>query len=341
MLGARFLATKTTDMGDGFGSAMGYNIRDNAGVVNLIGYIGAVRAGADNTGDLVFYTSTTGSYGEKLRITSTGNIGIGTTAPDQLLSLSAAFASSPTGNIRFVKSGTNTTNGGSYIQFDSSISATARGNYNARIEGLRSAAANGSSNLLFFTTYAASSTVAQERLRISDLGRVGIGTTAPMAQLEVSASSGYSILAGNQKIGNVSIPTAASDVATMGWVESVLAPVAFASYTTSTPVTYSGSQGGYTGGNALCNAVEAGSHVCTADEILYTINSGNSSSIPANSTLWISNGPPGYTANANDCQGWTSSASIDYGAVWVKLATGDGFGALNRCNLVYKFACCK
>jgi len=350
--GIRQIALRPNAAGIAFNMFEGY-IGDSitnitrSGVIGVLGTV-ALAPATSTVQYMYFGSETTAGYSDNtLRLYPNkkayfdGNVGIGTTAPDQLLSLSAAFSSSPTGNIRFVKSGTNTTNGGSYIQFDSSTSATARGNYNARIEGLRSAAANGSSNLLFFTTYAASSTVAQERLRISDLGRVGIGTTAPMAQLEVSASSGYSILAGNQKIGNVSIPTAASDVATMGWVESVLAPVAFASYTTSTPVTYSGSQGGYTGGNALCNAVEAGSHVCTADEILYTINSGNSSSIPANSTLWISNGPPGYTANANDCQGWTSSASIDYGAVWVKLATGDGFGALNRCNLVYKFACCK
>ncbi|HBA36685.1 TPA: hypothetical protein DCZ15_02300 [Candidatus Falkowbacteria bacterium] len=178
-------------------------------------------------------------------------------------------------------------------------------------------------------------------------GNVGIGTTAPTASLEVVPPSDYAILAGTStamtyKIGNVAAPTADTDVATMGWVNSTLAPVAFASYSTSTPLEYNGSQSGYTGVDALCNAVESGSHVCTADEILYTINSGNGADIPLDTTFWISNGPPGYTANANDCQGWTSaSATADYGAVWIKLASGDGFGGLNRCSLTYQFACCK
>jgi hypothetical protein len=76
---ARFMATKTSDMTDGFGTGMGYYIQDNAGVVNLIGVVGAVRAGADNTGDLVFRPATNGVSVERVRITSTGNVLIGTT----------------------------------------------------------------------------------------------------------------------------------------------------------------------------------------------------------------------------------------------------------------------
>ena len=73
---ARFLATKSTNMGDGFGSVIQFAIKDDAGVINPIGYIGAVRAGADNTGDLVFYTFTNGSVSEKVRVKSNGNTDI-------------------------------------------------------------------------------------------------------------------------------------------------------------------------------------------------------------------------------------------------------------------------
>ena len=70
----RVLATKTTDMGDGFGVTAQFNIRDNADVINGIGSIGAVRAGADNTGDLVFRPFATGSGNERMRITSAGTV---------------------------------------------------------------------------------------------------------------------------------------------------------------------------------------------------------------------------------------------------------------------------
>jgi hypothetical protein len=65
-------------MTDGFGTGTGYYIQDNAGVVNLIGVVGAVRAGVDNTGDLVFRPATNGVSAERVRVTSTGNLLIGT-----------------------------------------------------------------------------------------------------------------------------------------------------------------------------------------------------------------------------------------------------------------------
>jgi hypothetical protein len=173
-------------------------------------------------------------------------------------------------------------------------------------------------------------------------GNVGVGTSTPNAKLEVIPASGYSILAGNYKIGNVASPTADSDVVTMGWVNSALSSVSAAAvYSTSTPATYAGSQSGYSGANALCAAVVAGTHACTTGEIFNTINTGAGATIPSGTTLWVSNGPPGYTANANDCMGWTSAVAGNYGTVWVKLATGDGFGSLNVCNTARSFACCQ
>jgi len=73
---ARILATKTSDMGDGFGSSIMYCIRDNAAVINPIAIIGAVRDGADNSGAIVLQTYNAGSYAERVRIDKTGNLWI-------------------------------------------------------------------------------------------------------------------------------------------------------------------------------------------------------------------------------------------------------------------------
>ena len=108
---------------------------------------------------------------------------------------------------------------------------------------------------------------------------------------------------------------------------------------------------GYAQANALC-ANGAGniakSHVCTPDEMINSINHGVLNISPiytyvASPTLWINNGPPAYTASANDCKGWTvTTAGPDYdqnfGAAWF---FGNKFAGLTLCSTGRKFACCK
>jgi len=73
-IAARCLATKTSNMADGFGAGIAFEIQDNAGVQNLIGIIGARRSGADNTGDLLLYTYTAGAQTVGMLILSTGTV---------------------------------------------------------------------------------------------------------------------------------------------------------------------------------------------------------------------------------------------------------------------------
>lgn len=93
---------------------------------------------------------------------------------------------------------------------------------------------------------------------------------------------------------------------------------------------------GYAGANALCDAKFAGSHVCMTSEILNSYAHGAVVDLGGQSMVWISNGPPAFVANANDCRGWQRNASNFFGAVW----TNDGQGILQTCDKSYRFACC-
>lgn len=53
-------------------------------------------------------------------------------------------------------------------------------------------------------------------------GNVGLGLSNPGAKLELAPTSGYALLAGSYKLGNLALPTAATDAATKGYVDSVL-----------------------------------------------------------------------------------------------------------------------
>lgn len=107
----------------------------------------------------------------------------------------------------------------------------------------------------------------------------------------------------------------------------------------------------YVKANQLCenssDPVVQGSHICTPAEMSNSYNHGipGVSSIftyTGSPTLWINSGPPGFTANSNDCKGWTAVNSPlsnpNYGTVW---NFKNQFGSLLPCDTGKKFACCK
>jgi len=90
----------------------------------------------------------------------------------------------------------------------------------------------------------------------------------------------------------------------------------------------------------------AGSHICTPDEIINSYNHGELGVSPVFAqavALWVNNGPPAFTANANDCGGWGQhdggpDGNKNFGTQW----NFDGKrGLLKRCEIGAKFACCK
>jgi len=107
----RILSTKTSDMGDGFGTCLSYNIRDDQGTINIIGALGFKRNGADNTGMLVFTPYKAGSGVDAGTIDADGMmrlIGANIGSHDDITATSEGVAASNTTDTTFV-----TTNGDS------------------------------------------------------------------------------------------------------------------------------------------------------------------------------------------------------------------------------------
>lgn len=104
--------------------------------------------------------------------------------------------------------------------------------------------------------------------------------------------------------------------------------------------TYTGGYVGYQAADKLCNERLAGTHMCQTDEIISYIH--NYSIATFNGlNAWISEGAPGYTANSNDCGGWTNNSSSDYlGSFWYFNTAGGGNGSLINCSQVKPIACC-
>jgi len=113
----------------------------------------------------------------------------------------------------------------------------------------------------------------------------------------------------------------------------------------------------YVTSGATCDGITApdgqivnGAHICTPDEIVNSYNHGTAGisaifTYISSPTLWINSGPPGFTANANDCQGWkydvTKAQDLSnpvFGTIWT---FGAKKGNLLLCESGKKFACCK
>ena len=135
-----------------------------------------------------------------LHIRGDGNIGIGTTSPDALLTVAGANQSlggafNTYGNALIYSTDSFAINKGGSLSFGGKYySAVTTIETFARIHGKKESATDGAtSGYLAFETTNDATALLTERMRITSTGNVGIGTSSPSDKLQVTATSGNGI----------------------------------------------------------------------------------------------------------------------------------------------------
>lgn len=153
----------------------------NAGTLGFVGYDGLNYGALEvwnnyASGNVLIGTANT----ERVRITSAGNIGIGTTSPTHKLTIQGS------GDI------TKITNGSASL-FSYSDSQ-GMGWFTGAVATGVGAYYNNTNNYQTFYTASA------ERIRIDANGNIGIGTTGPLARLDVKAADGTGLYIGTSSV---------------------------------------------------------------------------------------------------------------------------------------------
>jgi hypothetical protein len=179
---------------------LGFNNSDptNAAFVQIStagGVEARLTSGITGTGTYLPITMFT-SGSERLRIDTSGNVGIGTSSPAAKLQVNDTTSASATSLIRMI--------GQNSYQYD--------------IQSLTTSGSVVGARLGFFVNSGSGefswSTSSAERMRIDSSGNVGIGTTTPSAQLQVTGSSSVSAL----KVPNIEEVATVSATAATGTI---------------------------------------------------------------------------------------------------------------------------
>jgi hypothetical protein len=75
----------TSSTTDGHGGAVAFNNLNRSGTDKRIAQIAGVRAGGNDTGDIIFSTWNAGAGADRMKLTAAGNVGIGTSSPQAAL----------------------------------------------------------------------------------------------------------------------------------------------------------------------------------------------------------------------------------------------------------------
>jgi len=156
--------------------------------------ISPVDAGTSGATSLAFGTGDITAVTERMRITSSGNVGIGTISPASALTVSDGTASGLTpfgGTELFLNS-----SGDNYLQFGSGTSSSPAIYFGDSADGdVGGIIYAHASNAMSFRTNGS------ERMRIDSSGNVGIGTSSPTQELEVAGTIRSSLSAADYSFG--------------------------------------------------------------------------------------------------------------------------------------------
>jgi len=155
------------------------------------------RGGSSADGQLIFKTNNQTSLGERMRITSTGNVGIGTTSPNSQLQVAGTAQTTANLTDAGVTGGTinitdsnpaNPAGAGGALLFSSF--ATSGVYPQAAIKSvLSNGSGRGIGSLAFSVRTANGDTALTEAMRVSSTGNIGIGTTSPFTKLSVAGNT--------------------------------------------------------------------------------------------------------------------------------------------------------
>ena len=137
--------------------------------------------GGSSATALGFFTGNSSATNERIRIDGAGNVGIGVTAPSNLLHLRQELnaGTNGTGILQIENTRSNTGSGAAAITFRTNEITSGFSGVRAQIAAEYDGASNVSGRLAFLTVNSSGSF--QEVMRLDDSGLVGIGTTSPTA----------------------------------------------------------------------------------------------------------------------------------------------------------------
>ncbi len=174
-------------------------------------------------------------------------------------------------------------------------------------------------------TGADNATSARANLGLSDIERFGINSTGTPGWLWMSDGDGRGHW----------VPTSTLNIDVSGQQGKFIGTTTVTTTGSIATTTYIG----YQAANRICAFEYTGSHMCRTYEILVTIEQDSIADWNSDDA-WIAEGPPGYTSNSNDCNGWTDGSLTALGAFWVFDRDGGGAGWLVNCSNYKPIACC-
>jgi hypothetical protein len=198
--------------------------------------ITAGSAGAQSVA-LVFQTAASGAETERMRIDSSGNVGIGTSSPEAELHIAKSTSGGRGGTLVIENSHSSILNNEVQIAFLTDAGASLAGISNARIKAINTDAGTGAAALTF-TTWSGSAE--GEAMRIDSSGNVGIGTSSPSYQLDIQGGTTT-----NDRVRLLRGTDDINQFMTMGWnsISTHRADVALASAQTGLSFNQVGSDG--------------------------------------------------------------------------------------------------